>query len=79
MQSTNVIGYKYQTEEEAQAAVTACNTYYGIPVSPNDVTQNWCMYQYANLNSPSFWYIVFDDSLQIVFGNSIEFEVNFEI
>jgi len=68
-------GYKYTTESEAQAAQKACNDYYGIPVSPDDVTQNWVEYQLAQLNKPQFWYIVYDESLQVVLGNPIYFEI----
>jgi len=68
-------GYTYTTEIEAQEAVTACNSYYGIPVSPDDVTQNWVMYQFAELNTPTFWYIVYDESLLPVLGSPTEFEV----
>jgi hypothetical protein len=68
-------GYKYTTESEAQQAVNACNVYYGIPKTPEDITQNWVDYQKANLNKPIFWYIVYDESLEIVLGKPISFEV----
>jgi hypothetical protein len=68
-------GYKYNTEQEAIDAREACDTYYGIPVSPDDVTQNWVEYQVANLNNPIFYYITFDDSLKVVLGNPTDFEV----
>lgn len=68
-------GYTYTTETEAQEAVTACNSYYGIPVAPDDVTQNWVMYQFAELNDPQFWYIIYDSSLDVVLGTTTEFEV----
>jgi hypothetical protein len=68
-------GYKYTTESEAQAAQKACNDYYGIPESSEDVTKNWVDYQYAELNEPKFWYIVFDESLLPILGKPIEFEV----
>jgi hypothetical protein len=68
-------GYQYNTEEEAITAREACDTYYGIPVSPDDVTQNWVDYQFAELNTPQFWYIVFDDSLLPVLGTPTQFEV----
>jgi hypothetical protein len=68
-------GYKYTTESEAKAAEKACNDYYGIPVSPEDITQNWVDYQFAELNVPKFWYIIYDESLQVVLGEPIEFEV----
>ena len=68
-------GYKYVTESEAQAAQKACNNYYGIPESSEDVTQNWIDYLCAELNEPLFWYIIYDESLQVVLGNPIDFEV----
>jgi hypothetical protein len=68
-------GYPYITEQEAITARELCNSYYGIPVAPDDVTQNWVDYQFAELNSPQFWYIVFDESLLVVLGTPSEFEV----
>ena len=73
MQSIN--GYQYTTEQEAIIARELCDTYYGIPVSPDDVTQNWVEYQLAELNTPQFWYIVFDESLLPVLGLPSEFDV----
>ena len=70
-----VNGYKYNTEQEAINAREACDTYYGIPVSPDDVTQNWVEYQAANLDNPIFYYIRFDESLKVVLGNPTDFEV----
>jgi len=70
-----VIGYKYYTEQEAIDAREACDTYYGIPVSPTDVTQNWVEYLTADLNTPIFWYIRHDDSLDVVLGTPIDFDV----
>jgi hypothetical protein len=68
-------GYIFTTETEAIAAQKSCNTYYGIPVAPDDVTQNWVDYQFAELNTPQFWYIVFDKSLTPILGTPTEFEV----
>jgi hypothetical protein len=68
-------GYQYLTKQDAIAAREACNAYYGIPVSPEDVTQNWVDYQFAELNTPQFWYILFDESLLPILGEPIEFEV----
>lgn len=70
-----ITGYKYTTEQDAINAREACDTYYGIPVSPEDVTQNWTDYQTADLDTPVFWYIRFDDSLKPVLGNPTEFDV----
>ena len=69
------IGYQYNTEQDAINARESVDTYYGIPVTPDDVTQNWVDYQFAELNTPQFWYIVFDESLTPILGTPIEFEV----
>jgi hypothetical protein len=70
-----MLGYKYTTETEAIAAQSACNSYYGIPVAPDDVTQNWVDYRFAESNTPQFWYIVFDESLTPILGTPTQFEV----
>ena len=70
-----VLGYKYTTKQEAINAREACDTYYGIPVSPDDVTQNWVEYETASLDNPIFYYITFDESLKVVLGNPTDFEV----
>ena len=70
-----ISGYKYNTEVEAIAAREACDAYYGIPVHPNDVTQNWVDYRFAELNTPPFWYIFYNESLLPILGEPIEFEV----
>ena len=62
------LGYKYDTEQEAINAREICDDYYGIPVSPEDVTQNWVEYQIAELNIPQFYYIIYDESLRVVLG-----------
>ena len=71
----SIKGYQYITEQEAINARELCDSYYGIPVAPDDVTQNWVDYQFAELNNPQFWYIVFDESLLVVLGTPSEFEV----
>ena len=68
-------GYKYDTEQEAIDDREACDAYYGIPVAPDDVTQNWVDYQFAELNEPQFWYIMYDDTLLPILGEPTEFEV----
>ncbi len=47
-------GYKYNTEQEAQAAMAQCDTYYGYPKA-GAVTEHWCAYQYSDLDG--FYYI----------------------
>lgn len=73
-----VTGYKYNTEQEAIDAREACDAYYGIPVSPDDVTQNWVDYQVAELDNPIFWYINFDESIEIILGQPTTFNVTIE-
>jgi len=70
-----VTGYKYTNEQDAINAREQIDTYYGIPVSPDDITQNWVDYQTANLDTPIFYYITFDESLKVVLGEPITFEV----
>ena len=70
-----ITGYKYETEQEAINAREACDAYYGIPVSPDDVTQNWVEYQKTDLNNPIFWYIIYNDSLNVVLGTPETFDV----
>jgi hypothetical protein len=71
----SINGYQYNTEAEAITARESVDTYYGIPVAPDDITQNWVDYQFAEFNTPQFWYIVFDESLSAILGTPIEFEV----
>lgn len=70
-----ITGYKYTNEQDAINAREQVDTYYGIPVSPDDVTQNWVDYNTATLDNPIFWYITFDESLEVVLGQPETFEV----
>ena len=70
-----VIGYKYTNEQDAINAREQIDAYYGIPVSPNDVTQNWVEYQTADLDNPIFWYFGFHESLEVVLGEPETFDV----
>lgn len=64
-----ILGYKYDTEQNAIDARESCDAYYGIPVSPDDITQNWVEYQIAELNIPQFYYIIYDESLKVILGD----------
>ena len=70
-----VIGYKYTNEQDAINAREQIDSYYGIPVSPDDVTQNWVNYQTSEYDTPIFWYIIYDDSLKVILGEPETFEV----
>jgi hypothetical protein len=71
-------GYKYTNEQDAIDARKACADYYGLPVSPEDVTQYWVDYETAELDNPIFWYIVFDESIEQILGQPTTFEVTTE-
>jgi len=70
-----IIGYKYTTEQDAINARELVDAYYGIPVLPEDITQNWVDYQTANLDNPIFYYIQYHESLQVVLGEPTTFDV----
>jgi hypothetical protein len=73
-----ITGYKYTNEQEAIDARKQCADYYGLPVTPEDVTKYWVDYETAELDSPIFWYIVFDSSIEMILGEPTEFEVTTE-
>ena len=75
--STNVIGYKFLTEQSAIDAVESLNVYYGLPQSATDETQDWCNYLIADLDSPVFWYIGYDSSMEPVLGGAESFQVTY--
>jgi hypothetical protein len=70
-------GYKYTIEQDAIDARKQCADYYGLPINQEDVTQYWVDYETAYLDTPIFWYIIFDESIRIILGDPINFEVNF--
>jgi hypothetical protein len=70
-------GYKYTNEQEAIDARKLCADYYGLPVAPEDVTKYWVDYETAYLDTPIFWYIIFDESIREILGQPINFEVKF--
>jgi hypothetical protein len=73
-----ITGYKYTNEQEAIDARKACADYYGLPVTPDDVTKYWVDYETAELDTPIFWYIVFDESIRVILGEPTQFEVTTE-
>lgn len=70
-----VNGYKYATEAEAIAARKKCANHYGLPKSPEDTTIYWVNYTEAYLDTPVFWYILFDSSIKVVLGEPTDFYV----
>lgn len=70
-----ITGYKFGTLSEAESAMEQCNTYYGIPAGPDDVTRNWVEYETAVFNDPIFYYFIADESLLPILGQPYSFEV----
>ena len=70
-----MLGYQYFTEQEAIDARKQCADYYGLPKSPEDETIYWVDYNTAQLDTPIFWYIIFDESIEMILGQPTEFNV----
>jgi hypothetical protein len=70
-----ITGYKYTNEQEAIDARKQCADYYGLPTAPENVTKYWVNYEAADLDTPIFWYIIFDSSIEMILGEPTEFEV----
>jgi hypothetical protein len=68
-------GYKYTNEQEAIDARKACADYYGLPVTPNDVTQYYVDYTEASLDTPVFWYIQYYEGTELILGQPYQFEI----
>lgn len=68
-------GYKYSKESQVIEAQLSCDKYYGVPKEASDITQHWANYDFAEFNTPEFWYIIYDSSLVPILGEPIEFEV----
>lgn len=72
-------GYKYTVEQDAIDARKLCADYYGLPINEEDVTKYWVDYETAYLDTPIFWYIIFDESIRVILGEPIIFDVIFYI
>jgi len=73
-----ILGYKYTNEQDAINSRKQCADYYGLPKAPDDVTQYWVDYETARYDKPVFWYIVFDESIEVILGTPKLFEVTIE-
>jgi hypothetical protein len=65
-------GYKFNTEQEAQTAITQCDTHYGYPKT-DCVTEHWCGYQHSEIDG--FYYILNDETIETVLGTPETFDV----
>jgi len=73
-----MIGYEFNTEQEAIDARKQCADYYGLPKTPTDTTLYWVDYQEASLDTPIFWYITFDNSIEAILGTPTTFNITIE-
>jgi len=71
-----VLGYKFNTEEEAKEAVKLCDQHYGYP-KENCLSTHWCDYEYYNKDD--FYYIQYGETLNVVLGEPIELDIDFDI
>ena len=67
-----MIGYKYDTEQQAQAAIDSINAHCGIPFSEDAVTRTYTNYVYDALG---FYYFGHDENIEAVLGAPIDFEL----
>ena len=68
----NYSGYKFMTEQDAKNAVALAQEAKNLP---NDAVEYWVNYQYSELDD--FYFIIYDDGIQNVLGEPVQFEVNF--
>tara|TARA_R110002096_G_scaffold395910_1_gene591521 strand:- start:154 stop:375 length:222 start_codon:yes stop_codon:yes gene_type:complete len=68
-----MVGYKYDTEEEAIIARKDCADYKGLPINEGDETIYWVDFNYSELDL--FWYICCYEGLEVVLGEPYEFNV----
>ncbi|WP_445714080.1 hypothetical protein [Flavobacterium sp.] len=68
-----MLGYIFNTEEEAKTARKQCADFYGLPKTENDVTKYWVDFQYSILDN--FWFIKFDDSIREILGDPQEITI----
>jgi len=67
-----MLGYTYQTEQEAINARQQCADYKGLPVSGGE-TLYWVNYNFSQ--SDNFYYIIYDEGLEVVLGEPITFQI----
>lgn len=67
-----MLGYKFNTEQEAIEAKNLGATYKGLP-NPKGDTLYWFDYNYSKLDN--FWYIQYSEGIESLLGQPIEFEI----
>lgn len=67
-----MLGYTFTTEQQAIDAKEQAASFLGYP-KPNCVSRYWVDYQYSELDN--IYYIIYDQGLEQVLGQPIEFEI----
>lgn len=67
-----MIGYLFNTEQEAINARQACADYLGLP-KPNSSTIYWVNYNYSELDN--IYYIQYVEGVEAVLGEPVEFSI----
>lgn len=73
IQFINMLGYKYNAENEAIHARKLAADYKGLPINPNDVTIYWVNYTFSKLDN--FYYIKYYNELENVLGEPTEIKI----
>ena len=68
-----MVGYKYNTEQEAKYARKLAADFKGLPINLNDTTIHWVNYNYSELDN--FYYIKHIEGLENVLLSPVEFEI----
>jgi hypothetical protein len=70
-----MLGYTFNTEQEAINARQLCAIYAGLP-NPQGDTLYWVNYNYSQLDN--LYYIQHVDGLELVLGEPINFEITIQ-
>ncbi len=71
-----VTGYKWNNEQAARSGQAAARVHFGIPISPESVTQEWIEPLHNTGSEGDFWYYIGD--LSPVFGSPSVFDINID-
>lgn len=73
-----IIGYYLNPESQAITAKEDLRVYYEIPVDGESETRQWVDYSasYTEEGEVDFYYIIWDESLNVILGEPIELEIN---
>ncbi len=72
-----MLGYKFTTEQEAQAAIELIDKKANLPKGDN-ITKSWTSYSFAELNTPTFYYINHDALVEKALGQPQELTIIYD-